>query len=138
VKCGDGTAASGHQRKHLITGEIEVVGARLELKELEQGRISTRRRRPASTRRGRGMKWRGGPGSGAATRRKEWGVRCSVWCKAGGGVGVRLTSNVWTQRLFGEAGDWWGATHGPLWRSWASPRERKGEQSGPKENSTIF
>jgi hypothetical protein len=59
VKCGDGTAASGHQRKHLITGEIEVVGARLELKELEQGRISTRRRRPASTRRGRGMKWRG-------------------------------------------------------------------------------
>jgi hypothetical protein len=65
------------------------------------------------------------------------GVWCSAWRATGGGVGVRPLTNAQTWWPIGEAGDRWGV-HGPLWRSWASLRERKGEQSRPKENNTIF
>jgi hypothetical protein len=67
VKSDDGMTAFGHRHEHLVTGVIEEVVASLEPKELERGRISTRKRRPALTQQCGGKKWRGGPGSGADT-----------------------------------------------------------------------
>jgi hypothetical protein len=98
AKCGNGTAASSHRGEHLVMREIEEVVAWLEPKELEQGRISTRWRRPASTQRSRGKKWRGGPWFGCV--HAEEGVGGPVQCvvhgrrRGGGPDGVKRADAV--------------------------------------------
>jgi hypothetical protein len=102
LKSNDGTVAFGHQREHLVKGGIEEVVAWLEPKELERGRISTRRHRPTLTRCGRGRKWRAGPELGCS--HAEEGVcvggGVSRQCVAHGrrGVGVRSVANVRARR----------------------------------------
>jgi hypothetical protein len=132
AKSSNETVAFGHRREHLVKGAIEEAAAWLEPKELEWGRISTRRCRLALTWHSGGRKWRAGPRLGCGHAEEGVGGLGSAWHMTEGGVGVRPVANAWARQRqcsIGEAGEPACMSRG---RGTCGPAGREGNGPGPR------